>query len=380
MLRTTTDISANKWGITDEPFRIRRWGGGYDDTYEFPHDISQAITVGRHPACDIVLDDARVSKRHAQIYFRDGHWRIRDLGTRNGIIVDGVRLWRSEENERDPRSFEEVPLLPGMLIELGGVTWIVESHKLVDLRSFLARLVGYATSKLAEVDYAIRAVRRAAMGHEPLLLMGRGDLVGVSRLLHRRVLGESKPFVVCDRDRVTTAATVRSGANYEHAVLALPAARGGTLCVPHDRTPDDMPLILTAHREPNARFLLVLVESGDLPKPNQLIPILVPPVHERRNELNTVIQGYADDARARYQIATALQEADRAWIARNAAESHPELEKTAERVIALRGNDGNMSTAATMLGMSSSALGRWFKERKPLPALERCSAPSRRRS
>lgn len=30
-----------------------------------------------------------VSRRHAQIYFQGGHWRVRDLGSTNGTTVNG---------------------------------------------------------------------------------------------------------------------------------------------------------------------------------------------------------------------------------------------------------------------------------------------------
>ncbi|MCW5801786.1 MAG: FHA domain-containing protein [Deltaproteobacteria bacterium] len=372
MQPTTTDIGADKWCVTDEPFRVRRWGGTDNDTHTFPDDTGQALTVGRHPANDVILDDERVSKHHARIYFREGHWWIRDLVTKNGIIVDGIPLRRSDDGEREPSFVEEVALVPGMLLELGGVTWLVESRQLVALRSFLARLIGYGTDRLTEVDHAVRSVRRAAMGQDPLVLAGHGDLAEIARSLHRRVLGEAKPFVVCDRARSATAATVRSGENYAKALLALPAAHGGTLCVPSGRLPDDFSLILAAHREPNARFQLVLYDVGvpEVIRPNQVTPLVVPPLLERRRELNTIIQGYADDARARFRIRTPLDEADRGWIAKNASESHPEIEKATERVAAIRDSDGNVSAAATLIGMSSSALGRWFKERKPLPDLD----------
>lgn len=31
---------------------------------------------------------SEISRRHAQIYFQDGHWRIRDLGSTNGTTVN----------------------------------------------------------------------------------------------------------------------------------------------------------------------------------------------------------------------------------------------------------------------------------------------------
>ena len=49
------------------------------------------LVVGRLPGCDIVLPFGSVSARHCQLEYNDGQWSVRDLGSRNGIRVDGVR-------------------------------------------------------------------------------------------------------------------------------------------------------------------------------------------------------------------------------------------------------------------------------------------------
>lgn len=48
--------------------------------------------VGRGAGCEIPLDDSRVSRRHARIESRDGGWWLADLGSKNGVSVDGRRL------------------------------------------------------------------------------------------------------------------------------------------------------------------------------------------------------------------------------------------------------------------------------------------------
>jgi serine phosphatase RsbU (regulator of sigma subunit) len=45
--------------------------------------------LGRHPECDIVLDQGAVSRQHAQISFVDGRYVIEDLRSRNGTLVNG---------------------------------------------------------------------------------------------------------------------------------------------------------------------------------------------------------------------------------------------------------------------------------------------------
>ncbi len=49
--------------------------------------------VGRSRECDIVLADANVSRRHAQVLpAAAGTWTIADLGSTNGVLVNGRRI------------------------------------------------------------------------------------------------------------------------------------------------------------------------------------------------------------------------------------------------------------------------------------------------
>jgi pSer/pThr/pTyr-binding forkhead associated (FHA) protein len=43
--------------------------------------------LGRGSDCRVRFYDPLVSRRHARIHHEDGHWRIEDLGSRNGTIV-----------------------------------------------------------------------------------------------------------------------------------------------------------------------------------------------------------------------------------------------------------------------------------------------------
>jgi len=49
------------------------------------------LTLGRLPSNDIALPDKLVSGRHAEIYLVSGQLRIRDLGSTNGLYVNGIR-------------------------------------------------------------------------------------------------------------------------------------------------------------------------------------------------------------------------------------------------------------------------------------------------
>lgn len=51
--------------------------------------IEDGMVIGRAPACDLVIDDGVVSRRHAQLHAREGGLAIEDLGSRHGTIVNG---------------------------------------------------------------------------------------------------------------------------------------------------------------------------------------------------------------------------------------------------------------------------------------------------
>ena len=50
-----------------------------------------SVTIGRHAACDIVLDDDTVSRTHARVERTDGGFALVDLGSSNGMRVNGER-------------------------------------------------------------------------------------------------------------------------------------------------------------------------------------------------------------------------------------------------------------------------------------------------
>jgi Nif-specific regulatory protein len=46
------------------------------------------------PGCDVQLDDPSVSRRHARISKANQGWLIEDLGSTNGIMVNGASVDR----------------------------------------------------------------------------------------------------------------------------------------------------------------------------------------------------------------------------------------------------------------------------------------------
>lgn len=61
--------------------------------------------VGRDPDCEVVLDDDRVSRRHAILASDGSAWSVTDLGSKNGTLVDGMPLDSGFLKERSWLSF-----------------------------------------------------------------------------------------------------------------------------------------------------------------------------------------------------------------------------------------------------------------------------------
>jgi hypothetical protein len=79
----------------------------------FPLTSALAV-IGRGAEADIRIDDPGVSRRHAQITISGRDASIADLGSTNGVIVDGQRV-------------REAPLRDGSEVVLGATTVIFRS-------------------------------------------------------------------------------------------------------------------------------------------------------------------------------------------------------------------------------------------------------------
>lgn len=66
--------------------------------------------VGRLPSCDVTLDDPSVSRRHARLSRRNDRWVVEDLGSTNGISVNGERLGNTWLQDGDRLEFGSVTL------------------------------------------------------------------------------------------------------------------------------------------------------------------------------------------------------------------------------------------------------------------------------
>lgn len=81
------------------PFRLRY----------LAHDLELPIgefAIGRSTECQLSLDDPLVSRKHAVLRVRKDGVSVQDLGSRNGVLVNGVRI----EGERELATGDKVSI------------------------------------------------------------------------------------------------------------------------------------------------------------------------------------------------------------------------------------------------------------------------------
>src|SRR5207237_1365420 len=63
--------------------------------------LRNRMVIGRRESCDIPLRFPNVSGRHCELTFQDGYWTIIDLGSTNGVKVNGDRIQQKRNLKPD---------------------------------------------------------------------------------------------------------------------------------------------------------------------------------------------------------------------------------------------------------------------------------------
>lgn len=61
----------------------------YNGSIVSVYELGDTTVIGRHTDCNIRVEDATVSGHHARIENNTGDWRLVDLGSTNGVFVNG---------------------------------------------------------------------------------------------------------------------------------------------------------------------------------------------------------------------------------------------------------------------------------------------------
>lgn len=75
--------------------------------------VSEVMTIGRRPSCDIRLNFQNISGTHCELALKNGVWHLRDLNSTNGVKVNGERTLRR-------------PLRPGDEIGIAGHKYVIQ--------------------------------------------------------------------------------------------------------------------------------------------------------------------------------------------------------------------------------------------------------------
>ena len=165
----------------------------------------EPIVVGRHPECSIHAADDRLSLRHCQIERHGEGFRVRDLGSRNGTRLNGVRV-------------TEKPLRSGDRIEVGGLA--IE---------FIDPEQQVPTRKRQTPDFAAAAAEAARRAYDNATLdVDLKELAGVAKTDYERQLlqiiegsldrsFEAEDIGLVDSRGVTVHAATSSGGESESA-------------------------------------------------------------------------------------------------------------------------------------------------------------------
>ncbi|MBL8955280.1 MAG: sigma 54-dependent Fis family transcriptional regulator [Myxococcaceae bacterium] len=190
-------------------------------------DLS-AVTVGSDPACDVVVDDAAVSRRHCVVQLGEKGVSVRDAGSRNGVVMNGARI-------------VEAFIEPGHVLELGdSKLWLETGRAPTELALWPSNHFGELYGESLPMRTLFAALGKALESDATVLLLGETGTGkdAASRALHELGPRKAGPYVVCDCGALAAELVEAelfgslkgafSGATQDRMGL-LQAAHGGTL-------------------------------------------------------------------------------------------------------------------------------------------------------
>jgi len=360
-----------------------------------------AMTIGGDPACDLALGCRAVSRFHCEIELGEGGAMIRDLGSTNGTRVDGVRvvaayLRRGAEVElgRDRLRFELVDEPVGIDLFAGDRFGRLVGRSLAMRAAFavMARAAGSDATVLlggetgTGKDSAAEAIHAAsARAERPFVAVDCASLpVGLaeSELFGHR----AGAFTGADRDRAGAFEAAAPGTIFLDEIGELPAALQPKLLRVLERRevqrlgetrprPVDVRVIAATHRDLRREVNLGRFRP-DLYFRLAVMPILLPPLRERLDDLPLVVEALIaellpdeparDRLRRRVNLA-ALARMDWPGNVR-------ELRNHVERCLVMDHGvevGGELPGADLPFAVAREAWQRWFERRYLVELLER---------
>lgn len=184
-----------------------------------------AILVGKSPACQLILHDPRVSRRHLALDLAGAHLRAQDLGSTNGTTVNGVRV-------------NDALLAGGETIVIGGTTLRVERRS---SQTSTVAPSGASFGRMVGASSAMRRLyplcERLAASMIPVVIEGEAGTGKelLAEQLHEQGPRKGGPFIVFDCTTIAPhavpAALFGEEVGGQASRGAFEQAEGGTLLI-----------------------------------------------------------------------------------------------------------------------------------------------------
>lgn len=156
----------------------------------FPHQnllFTESFRIGRAEDCEFRIQNEYVSRYQAAVSLEEGQWRVRDLGSSNGIFVGGSRV-------------QEVPITHSVTIRLGvqgpevtlEVVQPMESTAVYAARYFQEPAAGQAAGEHTQIirrafQHVQKKQKRRHRGTVAVLLLAVTGIAGYAWYQHRHI-------------------------------------------------------------------------------------------------------------------------------------------------------------------------------------------------
>lgn len=220
----------------DGAFLVVRRDDGYGDV--FPLKAGQRFTLGRAATARIVLKDDLCSREHAEVYYAEGRWRLRDLESLNGTRLNGSSL----DGEWELSSGDEVQVGRTQLL------FVAKLEELPRVPPRPAEAEGVAIKKRLSQTRFLTPQPDELHPETPLPGPGRHSLSRDLSLLYRLALDMGS---ASSEEEVTR--TVLDG-----LLEAIPAEAAAILSLLEER---DVEILAQRHRDPSERDYVPLPDA-----------------------------------------------------------------------------------------------------------------------
>ncbi|HEY4244879.1 MAG TPA: sigma 54-interacting transcriptional regulator [Kofleriaceae bacterium] len=146
------------------------------------------VVLGTERACDVVLADSFVSRRHCSIAPHPSGFAITDLGSRNGTLIDGVAVTK-------------VVAPPGVCVRIGKtLVQVMPSDEVLDIPPSTNERFGALYGASLPMRQVFALLERASRTAAPVLLLGESGTGKelMARGIHDASPRKHAPFVVFD--------------------------------------------------------------------------------------------------------------------------------------------------------------------------------------